>query len=191
MSSADHKVDFVSERTLARFADWLRKQARFKTGYVIDIIDLIERVLVNHFASNGGLKIDLFDGDKYEDPACVTYRPLTLHVRRNIWEDAKRGVETAYFILAHEIAHLLFHDHKALAFSRDPSLHLKYAENEYKAEWQADTFAKHLTIPDRALRQTKDPYTLALLCNVEERTAIERLAQFAKTGSMLPVTFEG
>jgi hypothetical protein len=191
MSSADYKVDFVSEHTLARFADWLRKQARFKTAYVIDIIDLIERVLVNYFASKGGLKIDIFDGDKYDDSACVTYRPLTLHVRRNIWEDARRGVETAYFILAHEIAHLLFHDHKALAFSRDPSLRLEYAENEYKAEWQADTFAKHLTIPDRAIRQIKDPYTLALLCNVEERTVIERLAQFAKTGPMLPITFEG
>jgi hypothetical protein len=146
---------------------------------------------VAYFANKGGLKIDIFEGDKYDDPACVTYGPLTLHVHRQIWEDAKRGIAAAYFILAHEIAHLLFHDHKALAFSSDPSLHLKYAENEYRAEWQADTFAKHLTMPDRALRQTKDPYVLAILCNVEQRTAAERLSQFAKTGPMLAVTFEG
>jgi hypothetical protein len=189
--SLDHKVDFLSEETLARFANDLRRRARKKGRYLLDIIDLIERVLVEYFAAKGGLRIDIFEGDKFDEPACVTYRPLTLHVRRNIWEDAARGVSAAYFILAHEIAHLLFHDHRALAFSSDPSLRMQFAAKEYSAEWQADTFAKHLTMPDDAVRQLKDAHTLALVCNVEDNTAAERVAMYARTGPMLPVKFEG
>src|SRR4051795_7724323 len=75
--SVDHKVDFRSEEALARFANDLRRRA-YKKGkgrYVLDIIDLIERVLAEYFAPRGGLRIDVFDGDKFDEPACVTYRP--------------------------------------------------------------------------------------------------------------------
>ena len=46
-------------------------------------------------------------------------------------------------------------------------------------------------MPDEAVRQTKDAFTLALVCNVEENTAVERVVMYARTGPMLRVKFEG
>jgi Zn-dependent peptidase ImmA (M78 family) len=187
----DYKVPFCTEETLARFADRLRKQARRTGRYTIDIVGLIERFLTDYFAQRGGLKIEFFDADKFDDPAYVKYQPLTLHVDRRIWEDARRGLDYAIFILAHEIAHLLFHDHMAVAFSYDENSTIKWCMDEERAEWQADRFAKHLTMPDRVLLKTIDPYLIAILCNVDEKVAIERVASYKKTGPMLHITYDG
>jgi hypothetical protein len=86
----DYKVPFRSEETLARSADRLRKLARRTGKYTIDIIDLIERVLVKHFGNLGKkLHFDFFDRERwFDDPAYVTYDPLTLHVDRQVWKDA-------------------------------------------------------------------------------------------------------
>lgn len=187
----DYKVDFRSEDTLARRADRLRKQARRTGKYTIDIIDLIERVLKGHFADKGGLKIDFFIRRIGDEPAYVTYGPLTLHVDRTVWADAKKGYAYAYFILAHEIGHLLFHDHRAVAFSNDPEDRLKSFMNENSAEWQADTFAKHLTIPDRILLQHSDADVIAIICNVDRNVVEERLESYGRTGPMIRTSYEG
>jgi hypothetical protein len=95
----DYKVPFCTEETLARFADRLRKQARRTGRYTIDIVGLIEGFLTSYFAQRGDLKIEFFDAERFDEPAYVTYQPLTLHVDRRTWEDARKGLGYAYFIL--------------------------------------------------------------------------------------------
>jgi Zn-dependent peptidase ImmA (M78 family) len=191
--SIDYKVDFVSEKTLAEVADRLRRGAKRIGRYTIDIIDLIERVLPEFLSKKGGLKIEFFDQETiYDEPAYVEYRPSRrLYVDRQVWAAAKRGCAIAYFILAHEVAHLLFHDGRAVAFSSDSRLWLKFPLDENKSEWQAHTFAKHLTIPDEVLLRFSDPQLISLLCNVEFTIAIERAKLFLRTGPMLSKSYEG
>ena len=188
--SADHKVQPRSEQSLAKWADEIRKRARTTSRYTIDIIDLIERL-----KKEIGFALVLAKDDKYGEPAFVKFRKaypyVVLTVHRKIWEDAKNGSDYAYFVLAHEIAHIILHDHKAVAFTHDPSLHIRYAFSEYSAEWQADIFAKHLTMPDEALRDTRDPMLLSILCNVEEHIAAEKIRSYLRTGPMRELTYDG
>jgi Zn-dependent peptidase ImmA (M78 family) len=193
--SIDHKVQARSEKTLARWADDVRKLARLTGRYTFDICDLIERVLVGRFEDKIGLAIVITQGDRHDEPAFVKFRKMyprvVLNVRRKVWEDAKKGASYAYFVLAHEIAHILFHDHKAVAYTRDASLHIQYALPEDSAEWQADTFAKHLTMPDEALRDVTDATLLGVLCNVEQATATDRIASYLRTGPMHEFSYDG
>jgi|SRR5215213_1781365 len=188
--SFDHKVQPRSEKTLAQWADKVRRRARVTGRYRIDIIDLIERP-----KNEIGFALVIARDDKYGEPAFVkfrkTYPYVLLTVRRKVWEDAKRYADYAYFILAHEIAHIILHDHKAVAYTSDSSLHIQYAFSEDSAEWQADTFAKHLTVPDEALRDTRDPALLSILCNVEERIAVDRVKSYLRTGPMHELTYDG
>jgi hypothetical protein len=191
----DRKVPFLSERTLAHAADRLRRVARRLGKYPIDIVGLIQNVLIERLAATEGLRVEIFEGNKFDEPAIVNfteaYPRITLHVRRNVWNDAKLGFAYAYYVLAHEIAHVLFHDHKAIAFSSDPLCQIQYVVPECRAEWQADIFAKHLTMPDQALGETTNVSLLAILCNVEERFATERVKAYIRTGAMMDPSAEG
>ena len=192
--SLDHKVQPRAEKALARLADEVRKLAQSKGRYIINITDLISRVLVDRYRDDKGLTLVLTKGTKYDEPAFVKFRKVyprvILTVQRTVWEEAEAGGSYPYFVLAHEIAHIILHDHKAVAFTNDPSLHIQYALSEDSAEWQADTFAKHLTMPDDALRDTRDPALLSVLCNVEERTARERIKSYLRTGPMHEFSYD-
>jgi hypothetical protein len=124
----------------------------------------------------GPLNINWIDGD-YDDnkPAYVTYKPLTLHVHKRVWEGDQTGWDRARRILAHEIGHLLLHDDTAKAFSSDPAFQLKFAINEYSAEWQARTFEKHFLAPEHIVRNFKNSDELAELCNLELEFASQRI----------------
>ncbi len=193
--SVDYQVEQRSEQLLARFADKVRRMARPTGRFTFDMTHLIESVIVEKLRNTVGLAIIRFDGDKYDEKAYVKFRSeyprILLYVQKTVWEDARAGFSYAYFILAHELAHILIHDSKAVTFSTNDQYRVPYAMRECSAEWQADCFAKHLTMPDSALQQTEDPYLLSLLCNVEEDIAEERIRSFQLFGAMLPVNYEG
>jgi Zn-dependent peptidase ImmA (M78 family) len=195
MGHTDHKVPYLTENSLAALAHKYRKLARPIGRFTVDITDLIARVLRERFLDTVGLAIVRFEGDVYDDQAYVVFREqyprVVLHVRRKVWEDAQKGLSYAYFILAHELAHIVCHDHRAVAYTRDPSLRIRNASNETSAEWQADTFAKHFTMPDQALRQTTDPYQLSIYCNIDLGIAEERVKSYGRTGPMYLPKYEG
>jgi Zn-dependent peptidase ImmA (M78 family) len=195
MGMTDHKVPFLGERSIADLARKIRKLARPSGGYTIDITDLIGRVLVEKLGNTTGLAIKIFEGDIHDDPAFVTFRKnyprVMLHVRRKIWDDAKKGLSYAYFILAHEVGHIVCHNHKAVAYTRDSSLQIQNAFRENSAEWQADTFALHLTMPDQALRETADAHQLSIRCNVDLGIAEQRVKSYGRTGAMYLPKYEG
>src|ERR1700686_950198 len=73
-------------------------------------------VCVNRIGKGRPFKIEFVDMAEGGKPAFVKFRPLVLHVDRETWELAGQGEEKSRHILAHEIGHLLLHDHFAKAF---------------------------------------------------------------------------
>src|SRR5262249_25437440 len=124
----------------------------------------------------GALKIEFYDREfKEDDPAFVSFDPLTLNVDRKIWADAKAGEEYARYVIAHEVGHIVLHDHHAKSFSKDPSDQLRFADDGQSAEWQANTFARHFLLPDPVVQKIRDMTLLASLCLVPEAVALERI----------------
>jgi Zn-dependent peptidase ImmA (M78 family) len=104
----------------------------------------------------------------------VTFNPCTLHVDREIWELAELGEPEARFIIAHEVGHLVLHDHNAKAFSNDPNYQIKFAENEHSAEWQANIFAYYFLLPTHIVIAFGNIQELTASCGVNKRLAEER-----------------
>jgi IrrE N-terminal-like domain len=88
----------------------------------------------------------------------------------------KDGEPFASFILAHEAGHILLHDNSAKAFSNQKTSQLSFIPPEDSAEEQANQFAGHLLLPTRTITKFNDAEMLAVLCNVPDQLAEERLA---------------
>jgi hypothetical protein len=134
------------------------------------------------------LDINLFERwHKYDEPANVSFLPkITLHADKRIWADAKAGDEYARFVIAHEIGHIVLHDHDAKAFSADPSLRIRFAEQEHSGEWQADTFGEHFLVPNEAARRFSNERLLSTMCGVSLALARKRLnSYFSRQGLLV------
>jgi len=177
----DHYVDFAREERIARIANEWRRAAQLQGHWNFNIIQFVEHVLARRYKAKGNLNIEFFDreGSK-EKEAKVTYRPLTLRIDRKIWERARTGDAFARFVVAHEVGHILLHDHSAQPFSYDPAVQNQWCEDENSAEWQANTFAYHFLLPDELVRQHYDVDALVEFCGVNESTARERLEKIVE-----------
>jgi Zn-dependent peptidase ImmA (M78 family) len=157
----DYWVPYKSEVPIANIAlEWRREGGIFNNNN-FDICDFVENVLAKRFTRKGTLKIEFFESSPNDDLAFVTYKPLILHVDPEVWKDAKMGDPQARHIIAHEIGHIILHDHYAKAFSNDPSQNIKSGQNENSAEWQANRFADHLLAPDHLVKAFSDCDSLA------------------------------
>jgi IrrE N-terminal-like domain len=177
---SDHYVKFCSEETIAEIALAWRNAANILNDGNFDIIDFVENVLSKQYATKGALNIRLFDASSGSDFASVTYNPLTLHVDSEVWELAKRGDPDSRYMIAHEIGHILLHDHYARPFSNDPSQQRNFAQNEHSAEWQANTFAGFFLLPDHLVRSFGDAKEMSTSCGVPKNLARDRVATVEK-----------
>jgi hypothetical protein len=144
----DYKVEFRREEVIAAEAGARRVRARNETFGYFNVATFI-RLGLPLDPKIGPISI-VHDTTASDPPAFVTYKPRrTLHIDREIWELMDQGEPESRFVGAHEAGHLVLHDHRAQAFSGNPELQIKFAKNEYSAEWQADTFADHLLLPTR------------------------------------------
>jgi hypothetical protein len=87
---------------------------------------------------------------------------------------AKEGHEYARLVLAHEIGHIILHDHDAKPFSSNPSLRINYDQEGYSAEWQAQTFAAYFLLPDHIVLSFTHEEQITELCGVHIDLARER-----------------
>ena len=127
MTRSDHKVRFRREELLADTALLWRREAGNENLSYFNIIEFLEKVLLRKIKRP--FKIKFFDASEGEKPAYVTFdRQTTLHVDSEVWRLAELGEPDARFIIAHEIGHLLLHDHDAKAFSNSPDDQIKYAQ---------------------------------------------------------------
>ena len=81
----------------------------------------------------------------------------------------------ARFILAHEIGHLVLHDHYEYAFSQDAAIQVPYVADENSTEWQANKFAGHLLVPDHIATALCTVRDIVRQCGVLKELAAERL----------------
>ncbi len=102
-------------------------------------------------------------------------------------EKAKSGDDFARFVLAHEVGHIVLHDHSTQAFSSDPSLQLKFPENEHSAEWQANKFAEYFLLPDGIVLHFDDVELIVVFCEVPRAMAKRRVegSRFARKSWLL------
>jgi Zn-dependent peptidase ImmA (M78 family) len=174
----DYKVTYTREETIAEIAAKCLRAHNKIPPYGFDITQFAETTLRVLCQKKGSLRIHIFDrANKYDEPAHVTYRPPTLHIDRETWEAAKAGDDHARYIVAHEIGHLILHDHDAQSFSTDPSLRIRFAEQEYSAEWQANVFADHFLVPAEAVEKFRDEFLLSMMCNASMAVARRRLVR--------------
>lgn len=175
----DYKVDFRHQETLAEVARSWRREARNENLSYFNIVEFVECVLRSK--AKRPFKLNFFEAAEGDKPAFVKFRPqgkigkAELWVDREVWDLAKIGDPTARFIIAHEIGHLLFHDHHAKAFSNSPDDQIKFAQLEYSAEWQANTFALFFLMPDLIVAAYSDVAELSAACGVTEEIALQRL----------------
>lgn len=210
MVGMNHKVRFKSEETIALTAArcWTVFPPK-KRPFAFDVIGFLNEVLVaegidtviaTRGRRKGKLAIKFFEREfAQDDPAYVTFAPdqrddyVTLHVDKKIWNLAENGESYACEILAHEIGHILLHDHHANAFSTDGNEQKLFAgtSKEDFAEWQAIIFAGHLMIPTHAAQKFDDTHILAAATNAPDRVVRERLATVRAMKKVLQPIYEG
>ncbi len=145
----DRWVGYRSAATIKLAVQDLLANCGLKGLVTFNVVELIRKHL-NRLP--GGLKIEFYDQGEGQPEAYVSYKPLTLHVDREIWKDAHLGEPRARYILAHEIGHIVLHRIDAdLGFSEGPDARLRAPPEERSAEWQANVFAHFLLVPDEAL----------------------------------------
>lgn len=177
----DYKVRRLRRDDIAQKADAWRKAGGKANEPYFDIVDFVETILKTRLP-NADLRIDFFEAKANEDLAYVEFKPparfgkrtITLNIDREIWELAKIGEPEARFIVAHEIGHIVLHDHEAKAFSDDDGSRLSQFEKEETAEWQADIFAICFLMPAHVVVAFGNVEELAAATAVEHRHAETR-----------------
>jgi hypothetical protein len=173
---SDHKVLFRREEAIEEIAaEWRREAGNYNSGY-FNIVDFVEEVLSRKLKKRP-LFISFFDTGADDEPAYVTFKPSTLHVDSEIWGLARIGDPYARYIIAHEVGHLVLHDHDAQAFSNDPNDQIIFESmNEVSAEWQANTFARYFLLPTHIVASIGSTEELVNSCGVYTNLARDRLA---------------
>lgn len=183
-ATADYEVRFLREETIADIALELRTEAGEQSSAYFNIVSFIEGFLKRKFKSKDPLTIKFFEMKDGDPPAYVTYQPLTLHVDPDVWHEAQLGDPYSRFIIAHEIGHLVLHDHHARTFSNEDGRRRRF--KEISAEWQANTFATYFLLPDSMVLANMNAKGLARSCGVEESLAAERVAALEASRKVRP-----
>ena len=172
----DYKVPFRTRESIRTIALRVRDYIGNSVDELVQNVNAYFRKLATEpILKTGLVKIVFIAPGPQEAPAYITYKPTTLHVDKEIWDEAESGEPKARFILAHELGHVLLHDHHAQLFSEEKS---GIWREEESSEWQADCFAEELLITESALREFVAPAAVAIYCSVERSVVVRR---FGKT----------
>jgi Zn-dependent peptidase ImmA (M78 family) len=177
----DHKVTFRRREEIKQIAERARSLGKEFDRAGFQITNYLRMLAHENLLKTGLLQIRTFSAKDGEAPAYVTYNPTTLHVDQEIWGDADDGEPGARFILAHELGHIILHDHYAQPFSGEKQKWITM--DEESAEWQANTFADHFLISDMEVCTYITVKDTAIYCFVDRVVALRRLAPMKYTGN--------
>jgi hypothetical protein len=159
--TTDYKVRFRRYQDVGELALRARGLLGIANYFTFNIVKAIRRLVGKKFGKSGTLNLDIFDNDD-DLIAYVTFNPLTLHVHREVWDDAELGEPKSRFILAHELGHILMHGYYRQAYSEDKKSRLRFVPPEESAEAQANWFAACFLAPDHLARHCRDEGELCL-----------------------------
>jgi hypothetical protein len=169
---------------------------RYRNEIKIDAIDYRKRIfgdkiggiraanaiikLTQEYNKNGQpWKLEFRNASKMGAPAIVSYRPPKVEFDRNVWTKALLAKDpTTNYIAAHEIGHMLLHNHDAQPYSGIKKDWISF--NEESAEWQADTFADYFLVIDDEIYGNILPSLIADSCQVPRKVADRRFFELAK-----------
>ncbi len=170
----DYKAPaFWAKERLAAVASDHRQMSSYAHLPNFDVIRFVENDLPTIMGNRIRLEIKDLAGTR-DYPAYVPAGSLRLVCDDEVWQHAKLGDSESKFILAHECGHLFLHNGYDLHFS-DPRNRLSsYIREEDSTEWQANTYAEYLLLPDLLVQQFKDASELAQICDVPMWLALKR-----------------
>jgi hypothetical protein len=170
----DYKVPFKAEETIKASSLALRQRLGVSHLPDFSLRQCLERMACEDILLTGRIEIVLYTWSSGAPPAYVTFLPArTLHVDREVWEDASFNIPWARYILAHETGHLVLHNHYVQGFSGAQS---KAWIDQESSEWQADRFADHLLVTDADVRSFCAPNAIVNHCAVTLELALRRLS---------------
>jgi len=183
--ATDYQVRPLGVSSLSAEAIRLRSLAGTgETDHNFDVVDLLHHVVLPALRALGKIfTIETFDpSTPYDDPAWVDLAKRTLHVSSRIMIDAKAGDPFARLVLAHEIGHMIFHHDQEMAFSQGKQSQIGYLPESYSAEWQANTFAAHLLLPDQIVLRLgcREPAAVAILTGTTVDFVKDRRFQYER-----------
>lgn len=146
-------------------------------GEYFNIVDFVHEAFQRRRHRDQRLTIKFMDRAAAGPPATVTFQPLTLHIRVDVWEAARKDEPWARYIVAHECGHLILHDHSAKGFSSPDSKRLPTEDQVRSAEWQADKLADFLLAPTVISERQSDAHELGIRCGVPLDIAQRRIAK--------------
>lgn len=144
---------------------------------------VIERLLSEELLPEGKLRLKLTPRP-YTAPACVTFRPRTLNIDPEYWDDSRLNFPDHRFVLGHELGHIDLHDHHAQSFS---GLSSAAWPKEESSEWQADKFSELFLVTENDIQIYGTTNAIANYCAVPRDIVIRRLGnRFRYTENCCP-----
>ena len=129
----------MSRIDLRHWAKKTRKIAKSSEDEPFPIVDFLEKILYS-----SDYEMEIVPDDELEENYAETIPSLkTFRIRESVYENAVQGSHRDRFTIAHEIAHIIFHDDITVKFARNEKAIPAYMD----PEWQANTFAAELLVP--------------------------------------------
>lgn len=135
------------------------------------IVEFIEKVLQKE---DEDLYVGVETKEKMGDNHGITnLDENSIIIREDVYENALKGNGRDRFTLAHELGHYLMHTKEETVFTRS-NAQLKPYEN---SEWQANTFASELLMPEYLITDEDTVFTLMSRFGVSSSAAKVRLSR--------------
>src|SRR5208337_363910 len=177
-SLKDHKVRFTTESEIRAAAI----RFRLLTGSLgrpdFNISDCVRFLTRNDLYGWGKLELNYIDSTGWPTAYVVLGSKRSLNIQYEVWREADEGIPQARFIVAHEVGHLVQHDHYAQQFSGEKSKWISF--DEESGEWQANKFAEHVLILEDDVHNYVTPLSISIHCAVEYEVAKRRLGKSFK-----------
>lgn len=176
-----------SEEEIKGYAASIRKFFSMNQLKSFDIVRFIELILTQVYR---GFRFEVVEDYELPDrEAEMSPSDFCIRVRQSVYKKACELDGHARFTLAHELGHFILHRDQGLAFGR-PAMNGSIPA--YKnSEWQADTFARHLLVPED-MAKGMNSLEIAAVFDVSRQVAaiVAKEKKFQEIGSKKAVNME-
>ena len=145
------------------------------------VFNALKRLETVDLPKKGRLQIRSEKQFTTEPLAFVEHTPSpVLHIDKDIWQEMRDGFPFARHLGAHELGHVLLHNHYAMGFHGSPSEFATAFGEERSAEWQANIFALFFLMPEKIICAYSSEQEISVCCSVELEQVRQRIELFEK-----------